>query len=122
MVICGEKQVESLALGEVCGSVILPMLLMRREQPALMELLPRAALAVAGAPCLVVAACLLTAARGVLDAPVAAALGALLGAVAYAVQWSSIGRPMRARLLAAVPLGRARVSRSSGETSRARIE
>ena len=112
----------SLALGEVCGSVVLPVLLVKREQPALMELLPRGALAIGGAPSVVVAACLLAAARGVLDAPVAAALGAVLGVAAYAVQWSSIGRPVRARLLSALRLGRGPVSTSSGATPRARMK
>ena len=103
----------SLAIGEVCGSIILPVLLMSREQPALMRLLPRAALAVAGAPCLIVAACLLSAARGVLDDAVAAALGVALGAVAYSAMWSSIGRPVRSRLLLTLGIGRTRVAASS---------
>jgi len=107
----------SLALGEVCGSIILPVLLMRREQPALMQLLPRGALAVAGAPCLVVAACQLAAARGVLDYPAAAALGGVLGVAVYSMSWLSIGRPVRARLLTAVRVGRTRVSRTSGAGS-----
>jgi O-antigen/teichoic acid export membrane protein len=108
----------SLALGELCGSVVLPLLLMKREQPALMQLLPRSAIAIAGAPCLVVATCLLAAARGVLDAPVAAALGVVLSLIAYAASWSSIGRPVRARLLMAVRLGRARASQPPGDGSR----
>lgn len=112
----------SLALGEVCGSVILPVVLMQREQPALMRLLPRAALAIGGAPSLIVAACLLAAARGVLDAPVAAALGVVLGAVAYAALWFSIGRPVRARLLLVARIGRSSRSATPSADSGSRVQ
>lgn len=100
----------ALALGEACGSVFLPVLSLRHEQRETMRCLPRAALLIAAAPCVVVAVALLAAARGFISTPVAAALGGVLCLIAYAAQWSSIGRPVRERLLLAARLRRSTVT------------
>ena len=94
------------SLGELCGSVILPVLLLAREQPELMRQLPRGVIASAAAPCAVVAACLLGAAHGLLATPIALLSGALLGVVLYGLQWLAIGHPAREQLRLTLRLGR----------------
>jgi O-antigen/teichoic acid export membrane protein len=92
----------ALAFSELCGSVLLPMLLCARLQPELMRALPARARLVAALPCALAAASLLGAARGLLGGlgTMAVALGA--GGLLYWLQWSELGAPMQARLLALV--------------------
>lgn len=92
----------SIALGELCASVILPVLLMARERPQLLRCLPHGTLLIAAAPCAITAVSLVGSAHGILPLPLAMALGLLIGGALYALQWSALGAPMRARLRGAV--------------------
>jgi hypothetical protein len=58
-------------------------------------------------PCALVALSLLGAARGLLGALAAAALALAAGGLLYGLQWSELGAPLQARLLALVRVGRA---------------
>lgn len=90
----------ALAFSELCGSVLLPLLLCARLQPELMRALPARSLLVAASPSALAAASLLGAARGLFGAFAAMAVALGVGGLLYWLQWSELGAPMQARLLA----------------------
>jgi O-antigen/teichoic acid export membrane protein len=90
----------ALAFSELCGSVVLPVLLCGRLAPELMRALPARVLLVALLPSAVVAASLLGVARGLLGAPGAMAVALVSGVLLYGLQWSALGAPTQGRLLA----------------------
>jgi O-antigen/teichoic acid export membrane protein len=97
----------AVALGELCGSVILPAVLMRRIAPELTTRLPLGALVVRMLPSAVVAAGLLGAARGWSSPSLAVVASLTASSLLYAAQWRALGAPLRERLLGI--LRRARV-------------
>jgi O-antigen/teichoic acid export membrane protein len=109
----------AIALGELCGSVVLPVLLMRRVEPEIMRRLPVRALLLAALPSGVLAGGLWAAARGAAPLGVLAVVVPLAG-LFYFVQWLDLGRPMQERLLAlvrqAMGQGRARAERRVSES------
>jgi O-antigen/teichoic acid export membrane protein len=96
----------AVALGELCGSVIVPIYCLWGLAPELMRRLPPRSLALGALPSLIVASALLAAARG-LGAPsvvMTIALGA--AGLLYFLQWSELDRPLQDRLLTLVRLER----------------
>jgi O-antigen/teichoic acid export membrane protein len=89
----------AVALGELCGSVILPAVLMRRIAPELTTRLPLAALLVRALPSAIVAIGLLGTAHHWLTSAHALVLTLTAGGLLYAVQWQALGAPLRQRLL-----------------------
>ncbi len=100
----------SVALGELFGSVLVPVLWSQRREPELMRRLPLRALSLGALPALAVTAGLLAAARGMVAPLVAMAVALALSLLLYSRQWSELGRPMQSRLLALVR----RTQRASG--------
>jgi O-antigen/teichoic acid export membrane protein len=96
----------ALALGELFGSALVPMLCLRGVAPELMRRLPPRSLALGVLPSLVVASCLLGAARGLASPAVVMAVALPLAGLLYCLQWSELGRPMQDRLLALVRVER----------------
>jgi O-antigen/teichoic acid export membrane protein len=96
----------ALAISELLGSVLLPLLLCARLEPELMRELPPRVLGVAALPSLLVGVSLLDAARSLFGA--LGAMAVALGGVAllYWWSWSELGAPLQARLLALVPRAR----------------
>jgi O-antigen/teichoic acid export membrane protein len=92
----------AVALGELAGSVVLPVVLMARLGPEIMQRLPLRTLLLALAPSLVVGTSLIGAAQGwfSISLGIGVAVGLLL--LVYSVQWLALGTPMQARLLALV--------------------
>jgi O-antigen/teichoic acid export membrane protein len=89
----------AIALGELFGSLVLPLFSMWRVQPEIMRRLPARALVMAALPSSVLAASLLATARG--TSPFLAMAAALpVVSSFYAVQWVALGPSMQQRLLA----------------------
>jgi hypothetical protein len=82
------------------------MLCLRGVAPELMRRLPPRSLALGVLPSLVVASCLLGAARGLASPAVVMAVTLPLAGLLYCLQWSELGRPMQDRLLALVRVER----------------
>jgi len=89
----------ALALAELCGSVALPALLLRRIEPELMRALGGRAALVSLLSCALVAATLLGVARGWVGRLPAMAVALGAGGLLYSVQWSGLGASMQGRLL-----------------------
>lgn len=96
----------AVALGELCGSVLVPVLSVWSLQPELMRRLPLRGLLLAGLPSALVAACLLPAARGLASGSLVMAVALGGATLLYSLQWSELGRPMQARLLSLARMGR----------------
>jgi O-antigen/teichoic acid export membrane protein len=92
----------AVALGELCGSVLLPVALMARLEPEIMRGLPPRTLLLAGAPSAIVGATLIGVGQGWFSAPLAIGVAVALGLLVYSAQWSELGPPVQARLLALV--------------------
>jgi hypothetical protein len=92
----------AVAGGELFGSVLVPILWLSRQEPALMRRLPVRALLLGSLPALVVGAGLLVAARAVAALPAAMAVALGVSLLLYSLQWLELGRPMQDRLLAIV--------------------
>lgn len=90
----------ALAFAELCGSVLLPALLCARLAPELMRTLPPRVLLLALSPSAVVAASWVVSARGLLGPLAVMAIAIAVGGLLYWLQWSELGAPMQARLLA----------------------
>jgi hypothetical protein len=88
----------AVALGELCGSVLVPVVSVWGLEPELMRRLPGRALLLGALPSVFVLGCLLAAARGL--APTALVMAVALGGATllYSLQWSKLGRPMQDRL------------------------
>lgn len=96
----------AVALGEVIGSVVVPLMLMRRIEPEAMQRLRIRSLLVVMAPSTLVASTLLAVAAGLLP-PITAAGGAVvLLALLYKLQWSGLALHVRIRLLGLAGLRR----------------
>ncbi|HTV25541.1 MAG TPA: hypothetical protein VMG12_42890 [Polyangiaceae bacterium] len=89
----------AVALGELCGSVLLPVLLCARLQPELTRALPARGLLAALLPSALVAAVLVAVARGWVGALLAMAVALGVGGLLYFLQWSELGAPLQSRLL-----------------------
>jgi O-antigen/teichoic acid export membrane protein len=92
----------ALAMGELFGSVLVPVVWLCRQQPELMRRLPPRALLLGALPTLAVGAGLLGAARAVAPVPLAMAVALGVSLLLYSLQWLELGRPMQDRLLAIV--------------------
>jgi O-antigen/teichoic acid export membrane protein len=95
----------AVALGELCGGVLVPVLSVWGLAPELRRRLPVRALLLGAAPSLVVIGCLFAAARGIAAQPVLMAVAAAIGSLLYFRQWSELDPIMRARLLALARFG-----------------
>jgi O-antigen/teichoic acid export membrane protein len=89
----------AIALGEVFGSLILPVFLMWRVAPETMRRLPARRLVLAALPSGVLLLSLGAAARGVAPA-IAMAVALPMSLALYFVQWLDLGKTMQQRLLA----------------------
>jgi O-antigen/teichoic acid export membrane protein len=96
----------AIALGELFGSLILPVLLMWRVAPETMRRLPARRLALAALPSGVLLLSLGAAARGVAPG-IAMAVALPMSLALYFVQWLDLGKPMQRRLIALIRPGRA---------------
>jgi O-antigen/teichoic acid export membrane protein len=96
----------AVALGELCGSVLVPVLSVRSLEPELMRRLPWRALLLGALPSALVAGCLLAAARGLAPALLVMAVAVGGATLLYSLQWSELGRPMQDRLLSLARIGR----------------
>jgi O-antigen/teichoic acid export membrane protein len=96
----------AVALGELFGSVLVPIACVRGLAPELMRRLPARSLVLGVLPSLVVACCLLAAARGLAPTTVVMAVALPLAGLLYYLQWSELERPMQDRLLALARLAR----------------
>jgi O-antigen/teichoic acid export membrane protein len=96
----------AVALGEIVGSVVVPVMLMWRIEPEAMRRLPVRSLLVVIAPSTLVASILLAVAAGLLPPITAAAGGVVLLTLLYRLQWSGLALQVRARLLALIRLRR----------------
>jgi O-antigen/teichoic acid export membrane protein len=96
----------AVALGELCGSVIVPVYCLWGVAPELMRRLPPRSLALGALPSLVVASGLLAAARGLAASSVVMAVALGIVSLLYFLQWSELDRPMQDRLLALLRLVR----------------
>jgi O-antigen/teichoic acid export membrane protein len=93
----------ALALGELFGSVLLPIVWMRRLEPGVMQGLPLRTLATCALPTAVVGLAVAGLARG-LPALLVMGVALAVSGLLYSLQWSELGRPMQRRLLALVRL------------------
>jgi O-antigen/teichoic acid export membrane protein len=96
----------ALALGELCGSVLVPVLCVWSLEPELMRRLPGRALLLGALPSTLVGGCLLASARGLAPASLVMAVALGGATLLYSLQWSELGRPMQDRLLSLAGVGR----------------
>lgn len=96
----------AVALGELVGSVAIPIIIIRRLEPETMRRLPILSIALAVAPSVVVGSTLLSVSLGWLQPLTAMASGTLIAASLYALQWSKLAPHMQSRLLGLVRLRR----------------
>jgi O-antigen/teichoic acid export membrane protein len=90
----------AVAVGEMCGGVLVPVLSVWGLAPELMQRLSVRSLLLGAAPSLVVVASLLAAARDILSLPVVMGVALALGGLLYFLQWSELDPIMQDRLLA----------------------